>query len=60
MPVCYDLLPVALQHAVFNWGLLISTHFILIFCTTWLGKGHSLENLAQTLPEKKTEAEKES
>ena len=40
VPVCYDLLPVALQ--------------------TWLGKGHFLENLAQTLPEKKKEAEKES
>ena len=34
------------------WGLLASTHFILIFCTTWLGTGESFENLEQTFPEK--------
>jgi len=33
-------------------GLLASTHFMLIFCTTWLGVGPSLENLEQTLPKK--------
>ena len=33
-------------------GLLASTHFMLIFCSTWLGVGPSLENLEQTVPKK--------
>ena len=34
-------------------GLLASTHFMLIFCTTWLGVGPSFEYLEQTLPKEK-------
>lgn len=37
------------------WGLLASTHFMLISCTTWLGTGESFENLEQTFPEKDKE-----
>ena len=34
-------------------GRLASTHFILIFCTIWLGVGTSFANLEQTLPERR-------
>ena len=45
-----SIFPLSQKKFVFFWGRRASTHFIVIFCATWLALIPSLVNFEQTLP----------